>query len=266
MDQEKIGKFIYECRKNKNITQMELASKLLVSNRAVSKWENGLSMPDVALFNPLCEILGVSINELLAGEKNVNDDKITLEAIKYYNGKTKRRRFIMTSIILLVGIIMILGMYMFNNYNKCKIYSIDTKNEEFFVNGYLMINQKNKILTINRLDYNFDSNDKWCGCVDCECPDILARDMEISILKGEVLLKSIDVKDLNTDSKYLADVIKNVTIDLNELDDVLIDDWDSNDYRIVIGYNNYQDSKKYNVNLDIKLDLHGIYANNKLFY
>ena len=70
MNQEKIGKFIQTLRKEKNLTQNELAEKLGVSNRAVSKWENGNSMPDLSLFKPLCEILGTSINELMNGERS----------------------------------------------------------------------------------------------------------------------------------------------------------------------------------------------------
>ena len=69
MNQEKIGKFIAECRKNKKLTQSELSEKLGVTDRSVSNWENGKNMPDLSLFRPLCEILGITINELLCGEK-----------------------------------------------------------------------------------------------------------------------------------------------------------------------------------------------------
>ena len=69
MDQEKIGKFIAKCRKAKKITQSELAEQLGVTNRSVSNWENGKNMPDLSLFKPLCEILEITINELLSGEK-----------------------------------------------------------------------------------------------------------------------------------------------------------------------------------------------------
>ena len=69
MDQEKIGKFIFEMRKEKKLTQEELGEYLGISNRSISKWENGKSMPDISLFKPLCEILDISYNELLSGEK-----------------------------------------------------------------------------------------------------------------------------------------------------------------------------------------------------
>ena len=68
MNQEKIGKFILELRKEKNMTQMELAEKIGVTDRAISKWENGRGMPDLSLLFPLCKELGVTINDLLSGE------------------------------------------------------------------------------------------------------------------------------------------------------------------------------------------------------
>ncbi len=68
MDQIKIGKFIADCRKKKNMTQMQLAEALNITDRAVSKWENGRSMPDSAIMLPLCGILGISVNDLLHGE------------------------------------------------------------------------------------------------------------------------------------------------------------------------------------------------------
>ena len=68
MNQEKIGVFIAECRKKKNLTQMQLAEKLNITDRAVSKWENGKSMPDSSIMLDLCEILGISVNDLLCGE------------------------------------------------------------------------------------------------------------------------------------------------------------------------------------------------------
>lgn len=68
MDQEKIGKFIAERRKLQTLTQMQLAERLGVSDRAVSKWERGKCMPDVSIMQELCRELGISVNDLLCGE------------------------------------------------------------------------------------------------------------------------------------------------------------------------------------------------------
>lgn len=69
MDQEKIGKFIAECRKKQKITQQELAERLGVSDRTIGNWENGRNMPDLSLFKPLCNELDITLNDLMSGEK-----------------------------------------------------------------------------------------------------------------------------------------------------------------------------------------------------
>ena len=75
MDQKEIGRLVAKLRKEKQMTQMELANKLGVTDRAVFKWENGRGMPDLSLLNPLCDELGISMNELLNGKKVENDDQ-----------------------------------------------------------------------------------------------------------------------------------------------------------------------------------------------
>ena len=74
MNQEKIGKFIAKCRKDKKMTQSELAEKLDVTDKSIGNWENGRNMPDLSLFKPLCDVLGITINDLLSGEK-ISKDK-----------------------------------------------------------------------------------------------------------------------------------------------------------------------------------------------
>ena len=69
MDMEKIGRFIAACRKEKGFTQDDLAELLGITQKSVSRWETGKNLPDASLFKPLCDTLGISINELFAGEK-----------------------------------------------------------------------------------------------------------------------------------------------------------------------------------------------------
>lgn len=69
MNQEDIGKLIYNARKKKNMTQKELAKKIGVTNKAISKWENGRGMPDYSLFQPLCDALDITASELLNRRK-----------------------------------------------------------------------------------------------------------------------------------------------------------------------------------------------------
>ena len=74
MDQQKTGNFIAEMRKERGLTQRELAQKLSISDRTVSKWECGNGFPEISLMLPLCEILGVSVNELLSGKRLHSDE------------------------------------------------------------------------------------------------------------------------------------------------------------------------------------------------
>lgn len=69
MDQKKIGKFIAECRRQRGMTQMQLAEKLCITDKAISKWERGIAMPDSSIMLLLCDILCISVNELLCGER-----------------------------------------------------------------------------------------------------------------------------------------------------------------------------------------------------
>ena len=93
MDQNKIGKFIAERRKSLNMTQKELAGKLGVTDRAVSKWENGRCMPDLALLQPLSRNLKVGVNDLLSGEKvsekelrkKSEENLVTMAKLNYLN-------------------------------------------------------------------------------------------------------------------------------------------------------------------------------------
>ena len=74
MDQIKIGKFIAEMRKEQNLTQIDLAEKLGISNKTISKWECGNGMPDYAVMEGLCDILQINVNELLSGERLPSKD------------------------------------------------------------------------------------------------------------------------------------------------------------------------------------------------
>lgn len=95
MDQIKIGKFISECRKKENLTQAQLAEKLNITDRAVSKWENGKAMPDSSIMLSLCEILKISVNDLLNGEEitmennNQKNEELLLGLAKELEQKNK---------------------------------------------------------------------------------------------------------------------------------------------------------------------------------
>lgn len=82
IDKEKFGEFLAGLRKEKGYTQKELAELLFVTDKAVSKWERGLSLPDIALLSPLAEILGVTVTELLRGQRSQADEVLNLREVE----------------------------------------------------------------------------------------------------------------------------------------------------------------------------------------
>ena len=112
MNQEKIGKFIAQCRKEKKMTQSELAEKLNVTDRSVSNWENGRNMPDLSLFKPICDELGVTINELLSGErlkKEKYQEKFEENMINTIDYSTRKINFVRNNlgiVLVIIGILL----------------------------------------------------------------------------------------------------------------------------------------------------------------
>ena len=110
MNQEKIGKFILELRKEKNMTQQELAEKIGVTDRAISKWENGRGLPDLSLMKPLCDELGVSINEFISGEKidkKEYQDKFEENVLNTINYSQKQIKKARNKYAIIMGIIVL---------------------------------------------------------------------------------------------------------------------------------------------------------------
>ena len=111
MDQMKTGKFIAFLRKEKGFTQRALADRLGISDKTVSKWERGAGLPDVSLMLPLCEILEISVNELLAGEKMTDADykkkaEVTIMDLVQENKENKKRFFqsVVCGIITIISV------------------------------------------------------------------------------------------------------------------------------------------------------------------
>ena len=115
MEQIKIGKFIASCRKEQGMTQAVLAEKLGISDRAVSKWETGKSMPDSGIMLELCELLKINVNELLSGEHitiedyNAKSEEVIL-GLKSENEKYAKRLLRSEAYIIVVGVVASLAM------------------------------------------------------------------------------------------------------------------------------------------------------------
>lgn len=152
MKQEKIGSFIALKRKEKKLTQEELASKLNISKNAVSKWERGLSLPDVSTMPLLCEILEITLNELFNGEMNGNNDGI----INYFKLQNRKIR-LKSIVIILVVIIAIISIFFVNNFDNIKGYVLSGESENFWYQDNLLI--LSNIKNINVFGFVSSKND-----------------------------------------------------------------------------------------------------------
>ncbi|MCH5169645.1 MAG: helix-turn-helix transcriptional regulator [Oscillospiraceae bacterium] len=117
MDQIKIGMFISQLRKEKGLTQSALAEKLNITDRAVSKWERGISLPDSSTMLPLCEILGINVNELLTGERidmenyNKKAEEIILEMTRMKEQRDKELLSVEIFLGVLITVIMLVCIF-----------------------------------------------------------------------------------------------------------------------------------------------------------
>lgn len=123
MNQEKIGRFIAECRKEKNLTQAQLAEKLNMSDKSISKWETGKGMPDSSVMLELCTYLGISVNELLSGEhlkeeqyqEKANENIINIAKEADKSKRTKNRIILVTIIVCFCFLLLMILNLIYNN-------------------------------------------------------------------------------------------------------------------------------------------------------
>lgn len=176
MEQEKIGKFIAKLRKDKNLTQQQLAEKIGVTDRAISKWETGRGMPDLSLLIPLCKELNISINELLSGEylqEEIYKEKLEENIIKTIDYSKKeikenKKKFLTVLGVIIISILLLVSMFsidinrirnnkpvIFSNWGFDYVPPVDLSEEEM----KLVI--KNYLVNKNDLESKHYNNEKW---------------------------------------------------------------------------------------------------------
>ena len=212
MNYEKIGKFIQEKRKEKNLTQKELAQKLNITDKAVSKWERGLGCPDVSILELLAKELNVSIIEILKGRTIENEViKVTeandyiQETIKYTKNNIKDTinkiiTFIIISISLLLLILNIENMI---NLNKKYTYNFDTEIYQTIKTNANTIEKNTEIILKNQGIYSKEDYDKICEILNDNLKSI----------KNERIIKETVKKEYTRNEIYMQDmdqVINNI--------------------------------------------------------
>lgn len=155
MNQEKIGKFIALCRKEQKLTQEELAEKLNITYKAVSKWECGKGLPDASIMLDLCNILKINVNDLLSGEKidnnkYVNSAEENLIILTKQIEKRKKILKIIQKLLLLFAIILFISNMIFNS-----IYGDDWDRSNILYLGYILMSV-NFIIAVGISFLSFD--------------------------------------------------------------------------------------------------------------
>ena len=150
MDIEKIGQFIKELRKEKNISQNELSEEIHVTRQAISAWENGKAVPDSDVLLILSSYFNVSINEILLGKRLTSDEdleNLTLQLIDDHNKKIRKikKLIISLSTTIILSLVIFLGYYFLNNYNSIKVYKVGGKENIFMTHNGIFVTTKNKV-------------------------------------------------------------------------------------------------------------------------
>lgn len=197
MDSQKIGKFIYELRTEKGLSQYKLADMIPISRQAISRWETGKAIPDSSTLLVLTKIFGVSTDELLLGRRITKDDSkldiqssITLSAVDDINKKSATVKKLRISIILslLIFIIMFLGYYFINSYNSIKVFTINGETNNFTTKDGIFVVTRDKIyfrlgnfvnkenIEIDNFELYYLENDEEKKVFSSDTSNILIRD------------------------------------------------------------------------------------------
>ena len=156
MDIDKISKFIIKKREECNLTQQELADKLHVSVKTVSKWECGRGIPDIGNMQELAKIFKISITELLNGEEAV------IEYIDYDRKKNKKKYIISSIFLILIFIVILLSLYFINNYGKTEVYLLSGSGDRIYYNNLVVIKSNSGYAIITgEIGNDFNNKDDY---------------------------------------------------------------------------------------------------------
>ena len=241
MNTDKISKFITKKRKEKKLTQQELANLTHLSEKTISKWECGRGIPDIGNLQSLSKALDVSVTELLNGEEE-QKEKPVIDYIKYKEKKNSKKLLITTILFTLILAIVILLFSLFNNFNTVKVYEMQGESDNFIYGTALVMdsNMKNMFVEGNLEIKNNSIKRENIKYIEYRCGDTLIVGHGYKQVTGEY---------------YLEDNGYNEIFDKKKLNNI-------NNWKVVVKYET-QDGIKQET---IPLKAEGVMINNKLFY
>lgn len=269
MNQEKVGKFIAELRKVKGLTQTQLGEKLGVTDKTISKWEQGRSIPNVSYLQKLGKVLEVSATELLNGEKikNANSkdiDKTIYTHLDFYARINKKKYIKKVKIGFALLVMFFLGiivmLFLHNNYNNCYIYELKSNDNNFKIEGTAILTPEKDIITINSVEnieaYELDNEMVY------SYEYLLKIKNEVIFKKGNISLYEYQPDDqLNS----LNNILNQLNIYINEDSNYnsSIPKAIQNDLILKIRYINQEKLTK---EIEVQINFNKLFSNNKIFY
>ncbi len=155
-DLAKMGKYIAELRKSKKYTQRQLGDLIDVNYKTISKWENGIVAPDITLLKSLADVLEVTVDEILCGEriKKIEErNSATVEGIKIYIKKAYKKVLGIVFIIFIVLFIFALYFIGVNNYYKWHVLDLSFSDKELFITGHITFNREKTLIVLDEFAY-----------------------------------------------------------------------------------------------------------------
>ena len=207
MNQELLGKNLAKLRKEKNLTQEALSELLNIDRTTISKWERGISSPDISMLKDLCNVLDVSINDIFDTDKNQSSNKEKeinniIKVIDFYEKRKKKKIFIWSALLLIITVVITTSIAIISRTSNYDFFSISENNDNYTINGLLLYNNKRQILLIKEIGYN----DVYVG-----------TDKEIKADQLRIILKSKDMElysysIINDDDLPLSELLESITI------------------------------------------------------
>ena len=213
IDQEKVGKFIADLRKEKGLTQDDLAEKMFVGREAISKWERGVCIPGQTILLSLSEEFNVSINEILYGERKNNKNSKVVEntSFNWFLMQLKRiKKYIVIAFIFFLVCFTII--YFVQDYNSFKILTTYVNGDSFTINKGLIVRCREKLYfqfgsVINHTDYDITSINLYYG----------ADENKIKLASGsninDIVVNKNDLE--KSTNKGIKDIYDNIYLEIN---------------------------------------------------
>lgn len=192
MNQQKVGEFIKKLRKENKLTQAEFADKYGITYQAVSNWEHGKNLPDIALLKQIADDFNVSIDELLGSEK---------KSLK------KNNNLLIIGIIFAIALIILFIIYL-NNHNDFEFKTLSSNCSNFKISGSISYNKDKTFIYINNINYCDTSNEKEYVKIEC-----------ILYEKYNNIEKQISTSNYQSDNTIkLEEYLKNVELTIDNYD------------------------------------------------